>query len=265
VRVDLGDGGSRSFAKGGFVSAYVDLRSGDDDFQVVSGGVLADVPLTARGGNGDDLLLGGARGDTLIGGRGADFVNGRVGTDVEVLGNGDDTAAWNPGEGSDAIEGGPGRDTLVFNGSDGDEQMSLSANGPSAVFLRTQGNIRMDLDGVEALELATFGGADKVTVNDLSGTDVTAADIDLAATTGASDANDDTVLVNGSDRPDAVDVTAIDASVGVRGLAANTSISGADTTDVLLVSTLGGDDRVAVAAAASALLDIQTDLGADQS
>ena len=135
----------------------------------------------------------------MVGGNGADFVNGGVGTDVEVLGNGDDTAAWNPGEGNDAIDGGLGRDTLAFNGSNGDEQMSLSANGESAVFLRNLANIRMDLDGVERLDLATFGGADTVTIGDLSGTDVTTAEVDLAATTGAADAKDDTVQVNGSE------------------------------------------------------------------
>ncbi len=137
----------------------------------------------------------------MVGGNGADFVNGGVGTDVEVLGNGDDTAAWNPGEGNDAIDGGLGRDTLAFNGANGDEQMSLSANGQSAVFLRTQGNIRMDLDGVERLDLATFGGVDTVTIGDLSGTEVTSAEIDLASTTGAADAKDDTVQVNGSAGP----------------------------------------------------------------
>ena len=40
---------------------------------------------------------------------GVDFAQmGGVGTDVEALGNGDDTAAWNPGEGNDAIDGGLG-------------------------------------------------------------------------------------------------------------------------------------------------------------
>ena len=263
VVVDLGgDNGSRRFAAGSFVSAYVDLRSGDDEFRTFSGGVLADVPMTVKGGNGEDFLLGGARADTLFGGRGADFVNGRVGNDVEILGNGDDIAAWNPGEGSDPIDGGLGRDTLVFNGANGDEQMSLSANGQSAVFLRTQGTIRMDLDDVERLDLATFGGADTVTINDLSGTELASAEIDLTAAAGLADA--DTVLVNGSGLADSVDVAANSGAVDVTGLAARTSVSGGNPADVLRISTFAGDDSVTVSDAARALLDIQADLGADE-
>ncbi len=250
VVVDLGgSNGTRRFVSGSFHSASVDLRAGDDAFRTLSGGPLVDVPMTVTtgngsdtattgagsdvldGGNGDDILLGGAGTDLVVSGNGADFVNGGVGTDVEVLGNGDDTAAWNPGEGNDAIDGGLGRDTLAFNGSDGDEQMSLSANGQSAVFLRTQGNIRMDLDGVERLDLATFGGVDTVTIGDLGGTDVTVADIDLAATTGAPDTKDDTVLVSGTDQADRVDVTADGGAVEVSGLAAQTNVTGGDTTD----------------------------------
>jgi hypothetical protein len=265
VVVDLGDDGTRSFAKGSFASAYVDLRAGADDFRVVSGGLLADVPMTINGGRGEDFLLGGARGDTLIGGQGADFVNGRVGTDVEVLGSGNDVAAWNPGDGNDTVDGGLGRDTLAFNGSDGDELMSLAANGQSAVFLRNLGTIRMDLDRVERLDLATFGGADTVTIDDLTGTDVTTAEVDLAATTGAADTKDDTVLVNGTGGPDTVDVTAFGAAVEVSGLAARTSVSGADLTDVLRASTFAGDDSVTVSDAARTLLEVQVDLGADQS
>ena len=284
VVVDLGgSNGTRRFAAGSFHSASVDLRAGDDDFRTVSGGSLADVPMIVTtgngndvattgagsdildGGNGDDLLLGGAGTDLVVGGNGTDVVNGGVGTDVERLGNGDDTAAWNPGEGNDAIDGGLGQDTLAFNGSNADEQMSLSANGPSAVFLRAQGNIRMDLDGVERLNLATFGGADTVTIGDLTGTEVTTADIDLASTAGVADTKDDTVQVNGSDRADQVDVTGNGTAVEVTGLAAQTSVTGGDTTDRLLVDTLGGDDRVTVADSARALLDIVPDLGAEQS
>ena len=283
VVVDLGDRfGTRRFAAGSFHSARVDLRAGDDDFRTITGGSLADVPMTVAtgngndvattgagsdaldGGNGEDLLLGGAGTDVVVGGNGADFVNGGVGTDVEVLGNGDDTAAWNPGEGNDAIDGGLGRDTLAFNGSNGDELMSLSANGESAVFLRNLGNIRMDLDGVERLDLATFGGADTVTVGDLSGTEVSTADIDLAATTGAPDARDDIVQVNGSGLADTVDVAANGNAVEVTGLAATTSVTGGDTTDVLRIDTLGGNDGVTVSDQARALLDIRADLGADE-
>jgi hypothetical protein len=141
----------------------------------------------------------------------------------------------------------------------------LSANGQSALFLRSPGNIRMDLDGVERLDLATFGGSDAVTIGDLSGTEVTVAQIDLASTSGSADAKDDTVRANGSDRADQVDVAADGGAVEAAGLAAQTSVSGSDPTDRLQIDTFGGDDSVTVADGARALLDIQTDLGVDQS
>jgi Ca2+-binding RTX toxin-like protein len=284
VVVNLGgNSGSRRFDRSTFHSATVDLRAGDDDFRTLTGGSLADVPMTITtgtgndsavagagndvvdGGNGDDFLLGGAGTDQVVGGNGVDVVNGGVGADVEVLGNGDDTAAWNPGEGNDTIVGGLGRDTLAFNGSDVDERMSLSANGQSAVFLRSAGNIRMDLDGVERLDLATFGGADAVTIGDLSGTDVTVAEIDLASASGSGDAKDDTVQVNGSDQADRVEVTTSGGAVDVAGLAAETLVTGGEPTDRLQIDTFGGDDRVNVTDEAGALLDIQSDLGAGQS
>jgi hypothetical protein len=284
VAVNLGDGsGAHRFDRSTFHSASVFLRAGDDDFRALTGGsTLTDVPLTVHAGAGDDFVLGGAANDVLyggsgedfilggagtdlvFGGRGADQVNGGVGTDTEVLGSGDDTAAWNPGEGNDAIDGSRGRDTLAFNGSDGDERFSLTADGQRAVFLRSLGNIRMDLDGVERLDLAALGGTDSVTIGDLSGTDVDVADIDLAAANGSGDQKTDTVVVDGTDAADRVDVTAYGRAVDVSGLRAETRITGGEPTDRLEVDTAGGNDRVTVSDAARALLDIAFDLGTGQ-
>jgi Ca2+-binding RTX toxin-like protein len=283
VVVDLGDDHVQRLDPRTFDSVSVDLRAGDDDFRTLSGGSLADVPQTIKtgagddaavggaandvlmGGSGEDLLLGGAGTDLVYGGRGSDFVNGGVGTDTEVLGSGDDTAAWNPGEGNDAISGGRGRDTLAFNGSNGDELMSLTADGTSAVFLRSPGTIRMDLDGVERLDLATLGGADAVTIGDLSGTALTVADIDLSSAVGTGDAKVDTVVVNGTERADRVDVAARAGSVDVTGLTGETVVTGGEPTDRLAIDTFEGDDIVTVDDAARALLAIAVDLGADQS
>ena len=283
VVVDLGHDHVHRLDPRTFHSVAADLGAGDDDFRTLSGGSLADVPLTVRagtgddtvvggaandvidGGSGDDFLLGGAGSDLVFGGRGADFVNGGVGTDTEVLGSGDDTAAWNPGEGNDAISGGLGRDTLAFNGSNADERMSLTANGTSAVFLRSPGNIRMDLDGVERLDLATLGGSDAVTIGDLSGTTLTVAHVDLSSAAGTGDAKADTVVVTGTDRPDRVDVAAHSGAVAVTGLTSETVVTGGEPSDRLDIDTLEGDDSVTVADAARAVLDIAVDLGADQS
>ena len=123
-----------------------------------------------NGGDGADRLLGGAQNDLVDGNGGADF---------GLLGTGHDTFVWDPGDGSDVVEGQGGTDTLVFNGSGGGENFDFSANGQRFRFFRDLGNITMDTDKVERVDLEALGGADNAVVNDLDGTDVTLANIDL--------------------------------------------------------------------------------------
>ena len=75
----------------------------------------------------------------------------------------------------------------------------------------------MDLDDVERIDVKALGGADTVTVNDLSGTDVTNVDADLAAPGGGDDAAADNVIVNATNGDDVVTVTgAADQRAGDR-------------------------------------------------
>src|SRR5262249_60092429 len=63
-------------------------------------------------------------------------------------------------------------------------------------FIRDVGSVSMDLDGIERIELAAAGGADTVTVSDLTGTDVTQVAIDLAAAgRNAGDGQSDQVIL----------------------------------------------------------------------
>ncbi len=48
---------------------------------------------------------------------------------MAFLGAGDDVFQWDPGDGSDGIEGQDGSDTLLFNCSNANEIMALSGNG----------------------------------------------------------------------------------------------------------------------------------------
>ena len=57
----------------------------------------------------------------------------------------------------------------------------ISANGGRVRFTRDVANITMDLNDVENINVAALGGADTITVNDLSGTDVKQVAIDLGA------------------------------------------------------------------------------------
>jgi len=74
--------------------------------------------------------------------------------------------------------------------------MDVSANGPRVRLFRDVAAITMDLDAVERLELNTLGGADTITVNDLTATDLNTADVDLSASAGGSDTQPDTVITN---------------------------------------------------------------------
>src|SRR5262249_26513942 len=155
--------------------------------------------------------------DTLIGGDGADLVIGGRGNDVASLGNGNDTFVWNPGDGSDTVDGGAGTDTLVFNGANIAENISIVANGSHATLSRDVASITMDLTGIEHIQLAALGGADTVTVGDLTGTDVTQVAIDLSAAAGSGqgDGAADTVNVTGTAVDDTINVVSSGTSINV--------------------------------------------------
>jgi len=77
------------------------------------------VPVTMRGGGGDDTLIGGSSADRLIGGAGNDRLVGGRGDDQLFGGPGDDVLLGGPGDdllngdgGRDTLAGGPGNDTM---------------------------------------------------------------------------------------------------------------------------------------------------------
>jgi hypothetical protein len=142
--------------------------------------------------------------------------------------------------------------------------MSLSPNGERSLFLRNPGNIRMDMNGVERLDLTALGGADTVTINDMSGTDFRRAEVDLSAANGAADGAADIVKVNGTEQADNIHVKDAGALVAVDGLQTETVIAGAEPIDRLQVNALGGDDKVNVDPAASALIDVSVEPSSGQ-
>ena len=139
------------------------MGGGDDSFSA-TGNLAALVSITVDGGAGNDTILGSNGVDTLIGGDGDDFIDGQQGNDVAFLGAGNDVFQWDPGDGSDTVEGQDGSDAMLFNGSAGDEIFAASANGGRVSFTRNLGNIVMDLDGVETIDLNALGGTDTLTV-----------------------------------------------------------------------------------------------------
>jgi Ca2+-binding RTX toxin-like protein len=249
--VDVGDDGSAdfSFDRSSVAKVAVDARAGDDFVRIdESNGVFTDsIPTTIDGGDGNDTIAGGKGVETLIGGNGNDSIDGNGGNDLALMGAGDDSFVWDPGDGSDTVEGQDGADTMVFNGAAVAEQIDLSPNGSRLRFFRTQANITMDTAGVERVDFNALGGADLVTVNDLSGTDVSAVNIDLAGTLGGAtgDGLADRVVVNGTNGNDAINVNGDAGGVKVSGLAATVGILHSETaSDRLEINTLGGRDAV---------------------
>jgi Ca2+-binding RTX toxin-like protein len=204
------------------------------------------VALSLDGGAGDDRLLGGAANEVLLGGEGNDFIDGNRGNDTAFMGAGDDVFQWDPGDGSDVVEGQEGFDTMLFNGAAASERIDISANGNRAIFFRDLGNITMDNNDVERLEFNALGGTDSVVVNDLSGTDVTEVLVDLesALGSGVGDGAVDRVSVNGTAGDDVASVSSVNGQVLVNDLPVDVRIEHAEATDVLEIRTGAGDDVV---------------------
>jgi hypothetical protein len=72
---------------------------------------------------------------------------------------------WNPGDGSEPVDGEAGNDTFVFNGANAAEIMTATANGQRVTFVRNLGNITMDIGTTETLQVNALGGDDTITVN----------------------------------------------------------------------------------------------------
>ncbi|UUY03751.1 hypothetical protein LRS13_24335 [Svornostia abyssi] len=229
--------------------------NGGDDSASATGNLAALIKMTTDGGTGKDTLLGSNGADVILAGDDNDLVDGQQGNDVAFLGAGDDDFQWDPGDGSDIVEGQDGADELVFNGSNIAERMEVSANGGRVRFTRDVANIVMDLDDVERITPKVLGGADTVTVNDLSGTDLTDVTPQLAASVGGDDAAADNIVVNATNGDDVVSAFGSAGSAQVSGLAARVAISGAVVdADRLTINALGGDDVVdATSLAASAI------------
>ena len=90
-----------------------------DDWVLVSGAI--ELPVTMRGGPGNDTLIGGSGPDKLIGGEGNDKVAGRGGSDLLYGGPGNDELLGGAGNdvlrggGTDVMNGGSGHNTLIRN------------------------------------------------------------------------------------------------------------------------------------------------------
>ncbi len=251
-----------------FDAIVVQARDGNDRVSIdETNGVFTDTEATTVDGDeGNDELLGGRGNETFDGGPGDDSIDGNQGADSAFLGEGDDSFIWDNGDGSDVVEGQDGFDTLVFNGAGLAEIFDASANGQRLRFTRNLGNIVMDVDGTEHVDLRVLGGADSTTVNDLSATDVVEVSIDLAAAIGGNggDGAADTVTVNGTNGADSVAISGANGGASAGGLAASTRVGNAEAgSDTLVVNGLGGDDLLSAPNLAASAITLALNGGSE--
>src|SRR5262245_8133509 len=269
LQVDLDDDGSADFhfRRADIAKIVVKARAGDDVIRMdESNGAFTDtIPTPLDGGRGDDQISGGRGVELLVGADGNDTIDGNQGNDRALLGAGDDTFIWDPGDGSDVVEGQDGADTMRFNGANIAERFELSANGGRLRFSRDIGNITMDTDDVEQVDLNALGAADLVTVHDLSGTDVTRVNVDESnpAGSGLGDAAVDQVVVEGTNGADTINVNGDASAVAASGLQALVTIQHPEASDKLAVDALGGKDTVLAAALPAQVIDVTIDGGND--
>jgi Ca2+-binding RTX toxin-like protein len=265
TRVRFDDSGANPFTLDIGTTENLVLNAGDGNDVITAGNGLSSlIQLTIDGGAGNDTITGGDGNDTLSGGSGNDVVIGGRGSDNALLGSGDDEFIWNPGDGSDAVDGQAGTDTLLFNGANVNEKISISAVGGRVSLFRDVANITMDLNSIEHIDLNVLGGADNISVNDLTGTGVKLVAIDLASPpgSGTGDGQADTVTVIGRAANDHITVSGDGTSVNVLGLPEQVTITGAEgANDTLVIDSLGGNDSIDASALGSGQLNLSIDAG----
>ncbi len=151
---------------------------------------------------------------------------------------------------------------MLFNGANIAENIDIAANGGRVLFFRDIANVMMDLNDVEAINFNALGGADTIVVNDLTGTDVTTVDLNLAAGGGVGDAAADSVIVHGTNGDDVALVDGDASGTSVLGLAAQVNITGAEAAnDRLTINALAGNDVVEASGLAAGAIQLTADGG----
>src|SRR5260370_30191299 len=128
--------------------------------------------------------------------------------------------------------------------------MDISANGTHARLFRDVGNVTMDLSNIETVDINALGGADTITVDDLSKTAVKQVNLNL----GGADGQADTVVINATNGDDVINITNNNGVVTVTGLATTVNISGFDANDRIVINGLGSDDVIQASGLSGMLL-----------
>jgi Ca2+-binding RTX toxin-like protein len=237
---------------------------GAQDRLVINGSGGADVINASAlpAGPGERIFNGGLGNDIFFGSAGNDTVTGSDGNDTAFLGNGNDRFTWAPGDDNDMIEGQDGSDLLDFAGANIAENITISANGGRALFFRDIANVTMDLDDVERILYHAFGGADRITVNDLSNTDVTQVTVNLEGLlgSGTGDGQVDLITVQGRTVADNIAISALGNGITMTGMPWKVTVLTPEASDQIRLSTGAGNDTITLAGLSSAP-DLRIDSG----
>jgi hypothetical protein len=239
----------------------VDAGGGRDIISATTGAMR----LTLDAGEGGGVLLGGPGDDLLIGGDDFDDVAGRGGNDIAYMGGDFDRFTWNPGDGSDEVDGGPSRDSMFFRGNDAAEAFAVAARGRDVRFTRDVGGIVMELEDLEEIDTLAGGGPDTVDVGDLSRTPVQLVDVSLANSFSAppGDGAADRVDVQGTNRDDALTLTGrvvVAGTATLTGLPWTVNMSHTEgLLDTLAIDTRGGVDTLDTTGFAPETIKLEVD------
>jgi len=209
-------GGATAAADGTF-TLTVNAAGGDDTVTITAAGLSS---VTVSGGAGNDVLTGGPGNDRIVGDTGADTMSG---------GNGNDVLVWNPGDGSDIMDGDAGADDTELNGGSNAENFSATPNAGRVRFERlSPGPFNLDVGPTtERLVLNANGGNDTMASDPAVTTAMLlngGAGADALTGGGAAD------FINGGDENDTLDGgPGIDRIVGDRGNDAMIGRAGDDT------------------------------------
>src|SRR5262249_43859297 len=154
---------------------------------------------------------------------------------------------------------------MLFNGSNLSEIFEASANGGRVRFAPNLCKIVMGINDTEGIDLDTPGGNRNTTLTHLSSTQAAQTTTHQAGTISgtAGDGHADTVLVNGPNGGDIIDIVGAASSASVVGLPALVNITNSEgANDSLVVSALGGDDGVTATTLPADVIKLTIDGGA---
>jgi Ca2+-binding RTX toxin-like protein len=167
------------------------------------------------------IIEGGPGNDTITGSRGADSLVG---------GEDDDTFLWTLGQPADLMGGEAGMDTLHVLGSGVPDNVTVSAGALEAAIFNGVDGVNF-LTDVEHVVLQVRSGADNIAISSLAGSaklQKVTLDLRPSTTVSTGDGYPDTILVNGTNAADIVNITGAAGSLTLSGLAPTVVIQGSD-------------------------------------